>query len=241
MNSPPSSYGTTRNRPASVSFAEIEAAALKLMTAGDYPSNGAVRKLLARGSSTTINEAMQRFWKNQAALSAGNPIALTRLPPEFADAAVELWEQALRLSLQTAKADDNAAQATLQELNRDLAARSRSVELREREWDMAARVRERALTDAREQVNVLLQELATDRAELRSRSVRIAELETQLEDHRRQLTTLIARAVEKNRAARSAKATPHTGARREAERARGPKRRSAKGRQRPKPKKLRRR
>jgi len=35
------------------------------------------------------------------------------------------------------------------------------VELREKEWDIAARVRERALADAREHVNLLLKELAT--------------------------------------------------------------------------------
>src|SRR5450755_3851811 len=131
------------------------------MVAGGYPSVGAVRKELKRGSTTTIAEAMRRFWKDQAALNAGNPVALTRLPPEFADAAVELWEQALRLSQQAAKSDDNAARGKLQEMHRDTDARARSLELREKEWDMAARIRERALADAREQVNVLLRELAS--------------------------------------------------------------------------------
>jgi Plasmid replication region DNA-binding N-term len=95
MSVPPSSnYGTTRERAASVSFADIEAAARQLMLAGAYPFVGAVRKLLKRGSTSTIADGMRRFWKDQAALNAGNPVALTRLPPEFADAAVDLWEQA---------------------------------------------------------------------------------------------------------------------------------------------------
>src|SRR5450755_1903950 len=111
------------------------------MVAGGYPSVGAVRKELKRGSTTTISEAMRRFWKDQAALNAGNPVALTRLPPEFADAAVELWERALRLSWQTATTDDNAARTKLEELKRDTDVRARSLELREKEWDMAARVR----------------------------------------------------------------------------------------------------
>jgi hypothetical protein len=64
---------------------------------------------------------------------------------------------------------------------------------------MAARVRERALADARDQMNLLLKELALDRAELRARDVRIADLQNQLEEHRRQLVTVIARAVSKNR------------------------------------------
>jgi recombinational DNA repair ATPase RecF len=64
---------------------------------------------------------------------------------------------------------------------------------------MAARVRERALTEARQQVNLLLKELATDRAELRARDARILDLESQLEENRRQLATVIASAIAKNR------------------------------------------
>ena len=207
MNSRPQSYGTVRERTASVSFAEIENAARSLMAAGDYPSVAAVHKILGRGSTTTIADAMRRFWKDQAALNAGNPVALTRLPPEFADAAVDLWEQALRLSLQTAQQDDSAARAKLDEIKRDTESRAHSIELREKEWDMAARVRERALADAREQVSLLMKELALDRAELRSRGVRIADLENQLEDHRNQLSSVIRRAISRNRAVGAARAS----------------------------------
>jgi hypothetical protein len=205
VNSPVLSYGTSRERAATVSFAEIETAARKLMAAGEYPSVHAVRVALERGSTTTIADAMRRFWKDQAALNAGNPVALTRLPPEFADAAVDLWEQALRLSLQTAKVDDTAAHATLQELKRDTDARARSLELREKEWDVAARVRERALVDTREQVNLLLKELSNATTEMRARDTRIGDLENQLETQRRQLVNVIASAVTKNRAASSPK------------------------------------
>ena len=175
------------------------------MAAGDYPSVHAVRVEIGRGSTTTISDAMRRFWKDQAALNCGNPVALTRLPPEFADAAVELWEQALRLSLQTAKSDDTAAHAKLEGLKRDTDARARSIELREKEWDMAARVRERALSDTREQVNLLLKELGNATAEARARETRIADLETQLEAQRRQLVTVLASVVSKSRAAFKAK------------------------------------
>jgi hypothetical protein len=198
--SPPGNYGTTRERAASVSFADIEAAARRLMVAGGYPSVGAVRKELKRGSTTTIGEAMRRFWKDQAALNAGDPVALTRLPPELADAAVAQWEQALRLAQQTASIEDTAARAHLEQLRRDTDARVRSVELREKEWDMAARVRERALADAREQVNLFMKELTADRAELRARDARIADLESQIESYRQQVATVITRAVARNRA-----------------------------------------
>jgi hypothetical protein len=205
VNARVANYGTSRERSASVSFAEIESAARKLMAAGDYPSVHAVRVELGRGSTTTISDAMRRFWKDQSALNAGNPVALTRLPPEFADAAVDLWEQALRLSLQTAKSDDTAAHAKLEDLKRDTETRARSLELREKEWDMAARVRERALSDTREQVNLLLKELGKATAEARTREIRIADLETQLEAQRRQLVTVLASVVSKIRAASKAK------------------------------------
>ena len=200
MSEQPAAYGTTRDRGATVSYAEIERAARSLMAAGERPTVESVRKTLGRGSPNHIATCMQKFWRNQAALNAGDPVALTRLPSELADAAVEQWEQALRLALQTAKVEDSAARAHLEELRRDTEVRAHSVELREKEWDMAARVRERALADAREHVNVLMKELATDRAELRSREARIADLESQLEEHRRQLATVIARAIAKNRA-----------------------------------------
>src|ERR1700722_6344644 len=169
---PASNYGTTRQRAASVSFAEIETAARLLMATGSYPS---------------------------VALDAGNPIALTRLPPEFADAAVDLWEQALRLSQQTVKADDNAARAHLEQLRRDTDFRVHSMELREKEWDMAARIRERALSDARAQLSTLVGELAAARAELRSCDLRNADLETQIEQLHQQLATLIAKVVARHR------------------------------------------
>jgi chromosome segregation ATPase len=193
-------YGEGRNRGATVSYGEIERAAREIMANGGRPTVEGVYKALGRGSPNHISVEMQKFWKNQGALNGGDPLALTRLPPELADAALAQWEQALRLAHQNASHDDNAARAHLEQLRRDTDARVHSVELREKEWDMAARVRERALADTREQVNVLMKELAADRAELRARDAHIAELEYQLEEHRRQLATVIARAIAKNRA-----------------------------------------
>jgi hypothetical protein len=210
MSEPPPSYGTTRERGPIVSYAEIERAARAVMAQGSRPTGKAVLEHLGRGSPNHITEAMQRFWKDQAALNAGDPLALSRLPPELADAAVAQWEQALRLAQQTVGYEDSAAKSELDQLRRDAEAKVRSIELREKEWDMAARVRERALADVREQLNVLLKELALDRAELRARDVRIADLESQHEEHRRQLVNVIARAVSKNRAksAKKSRAVP---------------------------------
>jgi chromosome segregation ATPase len=201
MSEQPASYGTTRERGPTVSYAEIERAARAIMAQGDRPTSKSVLEQLGRGSPNHIAECMRRFWKDQAALNGGDPLALTRLPPELADAAVAQWEQALRLSQQTANYEGNQARAHLEQLRRETDLRVRSVELREKEWDMAARVRERALADAREQVSLLMKELALDREELRARDARIADLEIQLEEHRRQLVRVIARAVSNNRSA----------------------------------------
>jgi chromosome segregation ATPase len=201
-------YGEGRNRGATVSYGEIERAARDIMAGGGRPTVEGVYKALGRGSPNHISTAMQTFWKNQSALNGGDPLALTRLPPELADAAVAQWEQALRLAHQNAIYDDNAARTHLEQLRRDTDARARSVELREKEWDMAARVRERALADTRDQVNLLMKELATDRAEVRFRDARIADLETQIEAYRQQLARLVARAVARNRALKDQKPAP---------------------------------
>jgi len=71
-----------------VSYAEIERAARAVMAQGLRPTGKAVLEHLGRGSPNHISQAMQRFWKDQSALNAGDPLALSRLPPELADAAV---------------------------------------------------------------------------------------------------------------------------------------------------------
>jgi hypothetical protein len=204
MSEPSPSYGSTRERGPTVSYGEIERAARAVMAEGHRPTAKAVLQRLGRGSPNHIAECMQRFWKDQAALNVGDPLALSRLPPELADAAVMQWEQALRLSQQTARYEDNQARTQLEQLRREADVRVRSVELREREWDMAARVRERALTDSREQVSLLMKELSLDRAELRARAARIAEVEMQIEAYRDQLKTVITRAVTINQRVRPA-------------------------------------
>ena len=119
MNEVIPAYGEGRDRGPTVSYDEIERAARALMLDGERPTVQAVRTRLGRGSPNHIAISLQKFWKNQAALNAGDPIALTRLPPELADAAVAQWEQALRLAQQTAKVEDSAARAHLEQLRRD--------------------------------------------------------------------------------------------------------------------------
>ena len=78
--------------------------------------------------------------------------------------------------------------------------RAQSFEMRERAYETAARERERALADSRDHLLSTLKMLEGDRAVLRARDARIGDLEAQVEDYRRQLATVITRAVTKNRA-----------------------------------------
>jgi hypothetical protein len=207
------SYGGSRQRGPTVSYEEIERTARDLMARGERPTVDGVRAALGRGSPNHIATSMRRFWKNQAAVTTGNPLALTHLPPELADAAVVQWEKALSLARQTAAVDDSAARAHLAQLRRETAQHARALELREKDWDIAARVRDRALSEARDQINVLLQELAADRSELRSCKARVADLESQNEAYRQQLALVVTRAVTRNRALRVKKPRPKTPAR----------------------------
>src|ERR1039458_8822916 len=80
-------YGATRARGPTVSYEEIERTARDLMAKGERPTADGVRAALGRGSPNHIAASMRKFWKNQAAVTTGNPLALTHLPPELADAA----------------------------------------------------------------------------------------------------------------------------------------------------------
>jgi len=221
-------YGATRQRGPAVSYEEIERTARDLMAKGERPTVDGVRAALGRGSPNHIASCMQRFWKNQAAISTGNPLALTHLPPELADAALAQWQKALLLAQQTAKHEDSEARAHLEQLRRETTHHAHAIELREKEWDLAARVRERALSDAREHVNVLLKELAADRGELRSCKARIADLESQNEGYRQQLSLVVTRVVARNRALRARKPQPKgSPARKSSSRVRAKKRRQS--------------
>lgn len=134
---------------------------------------------------------MRWFWKDLAAMGTGDPLSLLRLPPELADAAVAQWAQALRFAQTAVRLEDSAARSRLEELQREADIKVRSVELREKEWDMAARIRQTALADARAQVSQLLQDLGRERATLQARERRITFLEAENQAQREQLAGLI--------------------------------------------------
>ena len=195
----PGVYGTTRQRSANLSYADVERAALDILASERRPSVETVRELLGRGSPATIAACLKRFWRDLGIRAQGDPAALTRLPAEIIEAVETLWQRSLALAAQTAKSDHNAARERLEQIRTENEVRAQSFEMRERAYESAARERERALADSRDHLLATLRMLEGDRVSLRARETRIAELEAQVEGHRQQLARIIARRVEKNR------------------------------------------
>ena len=201
-------YGAARERSANVSYADVERAALDILATERRPSVETIREALGRGSPATIATCLKRFWRDLGVRAQGDPAALTRLPSEIVEAVEAIWQRSLALSAQAAKQDDNAAHERLEQIRIENEVRAQSFEMREREFETATRERERALADSRDHLLSTLRMLESDRATLRAREARIAALEAQLEDYRRQLATVIARAVTRKRALAARKPSP---------------------------------
>src|ERR1017187_7612345 len=195
----PKPYGASRERSANVSYADVERAALDILATGPLPSVETIREALGCGSPATIATFLKRFWRDLGIRAQGDPAALTRLPSEIVEAVEAIWQRALALSAQIAKHDDNAARERLEQIRIENQVRAQSFELREKEFETAARERERALADSRDHLLSTLRMLERDRGTLRARDARIAALETQVEDYRRQFARVIERAVTRNR------------------------------------------
>lgn len=125
-----------------------------------------------------------------------------------ATAVEAIWQRSLALSAQAAKHDDNAARERLKQIRIENEVRAQSFEMREKEFETSARERERALADSRDHLLSTRRMLESDRATLRAREARIAALEAQVEDYRRQLATVIERAVSRNRTLAARKLRP---------------------------------
>jgi hypothetical protein len=204
----PKPYGASRERGANVSYADVERAALAILATGRRPAVETVRETLGRGSPATVATYLKRFWRDLGIRASGDPAALTRLPSEIVEAVENIWQRSLALAAQAAKHDDNAAGERLAQIRIENEVRAQSFKLRELEFETASREREKALSESRSQVNTLMSELSSNRATMRAQVARILDLGTQVEDYRRQLATLIERAVTRNRALAEAKRRP---------------------------------
>jgi recombinational DNA repair ATPase RecF len=106
--------------------------------------------------------------------------------------------------------DNNAARERLEQIRIENEVRAQSFELREKDFETAAREREKALADSRDHLLSTLRMRESDRATLRAWEARIAALEAQMEDYRRQLARVIERAVSRNRKLLARKPRPAT-------------------------------
>lgn len=174
-----------------VSYLEVERAAIAILKAGHRPSVERVRATLGHGSPQTLLTALQRFWRDLGSRVEADPAALSRLPVEIVELVDGVWQRALTLASQSAKNDDNAARERLAQRQLEIEVRAKSLQVREQEWEMAARAREQTLADAREQAMALLQALEVERVTRAARERRIEMLERQLEALRRQSSLLI--------------------------------------------------
>ena len=96
-------YGATRERPASVTYADVERAALDILANERRPSVETVREALGSGSPATIATCLKRFWRDLGIRAQGDPAALTRLPSEIVEAVETIWQRSLGLAAQSAK------------------------------------------------------------------------------------------------------------------------------------------
>jgi hypothetical protein len=122
-----------------------------------------------------------------------------------AHVAEAFWLRALDEGQRQAKAELKSTAEAIEEQAQRLELRAHVLSLREGELDQRLRERERALADTQNHLLSTLKRLDSDRATLRVRDARIAALEAQVEDYRRQFATVIARAVAKHRALTPAK------------------------------------
>jgi hypothetical protein len=196
------SLGRTRKN---ASYGDVERAAIIILKTGRRPTVETIREALQGGSPDTIADALKRFWQNLGARVDGDPAALSRMPPDIANLADGMWQRALKLAGEAASHDDDAARERLEQIQLDNEIKKLSFDLREKALDTQARERERALADSRDHLLLLSKTLARDQALLSARDTRIAELETQVEQYRRQLAALIASAVAQHRDRRKPK------------------------------------
>jgi len=191
---------TYGEHPRGITFGDVSHAADTLFRAGQRPTVQKIRATIGRGSPNTIGPLLDQWWSTAAARLDSGPAALHRLPEPVAHVAESLWLQALDEGRRQAKAELNSTVEATEEQAQRLKLRAHVLSLREGELDQRLRERERALADTQTHLLSTLKRLDSDRATLRARDARIAHLQSEIEDYRRQFATVVARAVAKHRA-----------------------------------------
>jgi hypothetical protein len=140
-------YGQTRKRREEVTYVQIERAATDILKTGVRPTLEGVRAALGGGSPRTILEGLNRYWRDLGNQVAGSPDTLRRLPAAVADLAEGLWQRALSVAVEAARATHSDAEEQLSRLKNQLELRSHTLSQREVELDELLRSRERTVKD----------------------------------------------------------------------------------------------
>jgi chromosome segregation ATPase len=200
LSAPTPDYGTSRNRRASISYAEFERAADALLAAGNKPGLDNLREAIG-GSPETLRQMLKRYWTELAALKRSPAQALMRMPSEIADLADEFWQRSLSLAAQTATHDDNAARERLEQVKRENEVRSHALTVKERTLREREESRDKLTKELQEQVATLLSIVSRNTETIAALQTAKQEAEGQANDYRERLSRLITRAVARNQTA----------------------------------------
>src|SRR5580658_8750220 len=146
MQEPPT-YGVSRNRRKSVSYAEVERAATALLKSGKRPTIEGLREALGGGAPDTIASALSRYWKDLGTRIEGDPASLSRLPAEIADLADTIWRRAQALAADAALQKVGADREGLEFFKRENELKAHALSLKEKELDALLRSRERTIQE----------------------------------------------------------------------------------------------
>src|ERR1700691_5148606 len=166
-------YGTTRQRRATVSYAELERAATTLLRRGLKPGIESLRQALGGGSPQTIQTLLNRYWRELGERIDGSAPALKRMPADVADLADELWQRALRLAAEASTRDDNAAQERFEHLRSDQELRSHALALREKELANLLESREQTVRELESHLRTTMSLLSRSQDSIQSLEARV--------------------------------------------------------------------
>jgi hypothetical protein len=206
MPDPPKPYGSRGG----ITFGDVSQAADALFRGRERPTVEKIRAKIGGGSPNTIGPLLDQWWATAAARLEEGPAAFHRLPESVAHICEALWLQALEQGRRHAAREQQAAGAKLTTEQQQIELRSHVLTLREGELESRLRDRERDKAALEEQLKALTPLLRHEQATREAQARRIAELEMQIEAHRRRLSTVITRAVAKHRSVAVKKRRPQT-------------------------------
>ena len=206
MPDPPKPYGSRGG----FTFGDVSQAADALFRARERPTVEKVRAKIGGGSPNTIGPLLDQWWATAAERLEAGPAAFHRLPESVAHICEALWLQAIEEGRRHAAREQQAAGAKLTTDQQQIELRSHVLTLREGELESRLKDRERDKAALEDQLKVLTPLLRQEQATREAQARRIADLETQLEAHRRRLSSVIKRAVVKHRTVAVKKRRPQT-------------------------------